>query len=73
MTMLRINAERCKACGYCVLSCPKKALALSDNLNTKGYQMVVVKDEKCNGCGICYTVCPDGVFALVDAERVAAR
>ena len=73
LTKLRIDAERCKACGYCVLACPQKALALSDNLNKKGYRMVVVEAEKCNACGICYTVCPDGVFALVEEERVAVR
>ena len=27
MSKLKIDAERCKSCGYCVASCPKKALS----------------------------------------------
>lgn len=64
MAMLSINIEKCKSCGYCVISCPKKALKLSGCLNNEGYDYVKVDDDKCIKCGICYTVCPDNVFEI---------
>ncbi|MDD5823174.1 MAG: 4Fe-4S binding protein [Firmicutes bacterium] len=66
MATLHINEERCKGCGFCVLSCPKQALSLSKNPNTAGYYYAVSDDEKCIKCGICYTVCPDIVFTITE-------
>lgn len=63
---LKTNIERCKACGFCIRSCAKGALKLSDYLNAAGYHYVVLDEEVCNQCGICYVVCPDGVFEIVD-------
>lgn len=64
MAALHVNVEKCKSCGFCVISCPKKALEISKNLNKAGYEYVVCDDEKCIKCGICYTVCPDMVFEI---------
>jgi len=66
MTALRLRPERCKSCEFCMLACPKEALAISENLNSGGYKYIELDEEKCNGCGICYIVCPDGVFEIVD-------
>lgn len=63
MSKLKIDAERCKSCGYCVASCPKKALSFVRD-EGKLYDTVVVDDEKCIRCGICYRVCPDYVFEI---------
>lgn len=68
MSRLKIYSEGCKACGYCVQSCPKQALSFSERINKKGYPAVEVDQSKCIQCGICYNVCPDYVFELVDEE-----
>ncbi len=57
-----IRKERCKSCKICVHFCPKKALYISDEINSSGYKVVKVSKEKCTGCGICFLVCPDLVF-----------
>jgi len=57
-----VDKERCKACGLCIINCPKNAIDMTSELNSSGYKVVSVEHEKCIGCGICYTVCPDGTF-----------
>lgn len=64
MSKLTIHTKRCKGCGLCIRECPRKALSQTNELNEKGYKIVVVDDEKCVGCGICYEMCPDCVFEL---------
>ena len=66
MAQLHVNAELCKGCGYCVMSCPKKALSLSGEMNKAGYDHVQCDHTKCICCGICYTVCPDMVFEITE-------
>lgn len=58
------DKERCKECGICIHYCPKKAISMTDELNSRGYKHIKVDEENCIGCGICYTVCPDGVFSI---------
>lgn len=66
MSRIKIDKERCKACGICIRECPKKAITLSGELNQKGYKTVTVDDSECIRCGICYYMCPDCVFELVE-------
>ncbi len=57
---VRINAERCKACGLCIHFCPKNALAQGDENNAMGYYVVRLEDDsRCNKCGLCQIICPD--------------
>ncbi|MDD4956997.1 MAG: 4Fe-4S binding protein [Candidatus Omnitrophica bacterium] len=57
---VKIDAEKCKGCVLCVDVCPNGVLALSDKVNKKGMQYVVVEHpEKCTGCGLCAIMCPD--------------
>ena len=54
MPKLVINANFCKACGYCVMFCPKKILKPGEEINAAGYPFVVQTDpESCIGCAIC--------------------
>ena len=62
---LKIHEDRCKGCGYCVASCPRKALFTADGINAKGYAYARVDRKKCVRCGVCYNVCPDYVFEIV--------
>lgn len=60
---VKIIAEYCKACGFCVEFCPTKVLELSTAFNSKGYHPPhVVAAEKCSGCDLCGMYCPD--FAI---------
>lgn len=67
-----VDAERCKGCELCVVSCPQKNLRLTESLNKKGYHPVVFNyhGEKgdCTGCGVCYWVCPD--FAITEIRSL---
>jgi 2-oxoglutarate ferredoxin oxidoreductase subunit delta len=62
-TKISINKDRCKGCGYCTEFCPRDALVMSQEINSKGYTLAVVGDEtKCLGCGLCDVICPE--FAI---------
>lgn len=61
--VVHIDRELCKGCGFCVEFCPKQALALSSEFNSKGYHPpVIVNGEACTGGGLCSAICPD--FAI---------
>ena len=66
MAKLTIDTEHCKGCGLCVLSCPKKILALSDSITNKnGYFILQMLDqEACIGCANCAVMCPDSVITV---------
>ena len=67
-----IQAERCKACGFCVEFCPTKVLALASSFNSKGYHPPeMVAPEKCSGCDLCGMYCPD--FAIFGYKAPAAE
>ncbi|MGB9927794.1 MAG: 4Fe-4S dicluster domain-containing protein [Methanosarcina sp.] len=54
-----INILECKACGRCLLACPKGVLSMSENLNARGYHYIEYKGEGCSGCVSCYYTCPE--------------
>ena len=68
MNKLVIHSDSCKACGYCVVNCPKGALSLTGSINKAGYMTTLVDREKCILCGICYNVCPDYVYEIIEEE-----
>lgn len=60
MNRVKISEERCKGCGFCVISCPRHIISFQKHINAKGYHPVMVRDmDKCTACGVCYQVCPD--------------
>ena len=68
MAEVKIRAESCKSCKYCVHFCPKGVLEVGTQVNSKGYPYVVAAHpEKCIGCAmlgvyIGYTQClPENV------------
>ncbi len=54
-----INIIECKACGRCIVACPKDLLKLSDDLNERGYHYVEYAGKGCTGCANCYYTCPE--------------
>ena len=64
MGKIKINKEKCKGCGLCVIYCPNKLVRISEELNKKGLYTVKFEDhgKKCTGCSVCALMCPD--FAI---------
>jgi electron transfer flavoprotein alpha subunit len=56
--MLRIDPDKCNACGLCVKSCPFGAITVDDEL--------AQANELCTLCGACVNVCPQ---AALEIER----
>jgi NAD-dependent dihydropyrimidine dehydrogenase PreA subunit len=49
---LRINWEKCIACGACISPCPTRALRFRDDWTLE------FNEEKCVACKVCVTACP---------------
>ncbi len=59
-----IDTEKCKGCEVCIPTCPEEVIALSKNVNRKGYRYLETVNENCTGCTNCAIVCPDGVITV---------
>jgi 2-oxoglutarate ferredoxin oxidoreductase subunit delta len=69
MGKITVNENLCKGCGMCVFACPLKIIALTDEINAKGYHPArCVQPEKCIGCCACAFMCPD-VAITVEKNR----
>ena len=62
---VEVNTEQCKGCGVCVVNCPAETLALSKDVNGKGYNYSFpANPDECTGCANCALVCPDTVITV---------
>jgi 2-oxoglutarate ferredoxin oxidoreductase subunit delta len=60
-----VNIDRCKGCEICTVSCPTDTIAMSKEVNGKGYNYAYpANPDLCNGCANCAIVCPDGVITV---------
>lgn len=60
-----VNTERCKGCELCITACPTNVLAMSKQVNSKGYNYAYMENEDaCIGCASCGIVCPDGCITV---------
>jgi 2-oxoglutarate ferredoxin oxidoreductase subunit delta len=60
-----IDTSMCKGCQLCIGFCPKKNIALSTELNSKGYLPAQPDPKKvCNGCGLCALMCPEAAIEV---------
>ena len=41
-----VDTERCKGCGVCVVNCPTQTIALSKEVNSKGYNFLYMENLK---------------------------
>ncbi len=61
---VKIDIETCKGCELCVEACPQESLAMSKEINAKGYHYAVLIEDNCTGCVNCALVCPDAVITV---------
>jgi 2-oxoglutarate ferredoxin oxidoreductase subunit delta len=65
-----VDTEKCKGCSVCVVSCPTKVIALSKEVNSKGYSYAYMQiPEACTGCTSCAQVCPDTVITVYKVKE----
>lgn len=60
-----VDTERCKGCNLCAAACPLDVIALSREVNSKGYNFArQALSDTCIGCASCAIVCPDGCISV---------
>lgn len=65
MPSVSIEKDRCKGCELCNDACPQKILAMSKQINVKGYFFAACSaPEKCIGCMLCAVMCPDCAITI---------
>ncbi len=71
MTEVKINCDRCKGCGLCIVVCPKKNLKMSNDLNQFGNPYAVcISEDECIACCLCTKMCPDWAITIKDDKTV---
>ncbi|UCH61716.1 MAG: 4Fe-4S dicluster domain-containing protein [Fidelibacterota bacterium] len=66
---VEFRTEECKGCELCIEACPQDCLAMSSDLNQKGYHYAVLSADTCTGCINCALVCPDAVITVYQEVR----
>jgi len=70
---VEFDMETCKGCELCVASCPQESLAMSKEINKKGYHYAVLVKDNCTGCVNCALVCPDAVITVYRTRKGSAK
>lgn len=70
---ITVSVETCKGCELCIEACPQDSIALSKQINKKGYHYAVLVQDNCTGCINCALVCPDAVITVYRAKKGTAR
>ena len=68
----KVRIDSCKGCGLCIAYCPRKVLAFSKRINSRGIRYAEpVKINNCVDCGTCYLMCPDAAIEVVELKVLA--
>jgi 2-oxoglutarate ferredoxin oxidoreductase subunit delta len=59
-----VDIERCKGCEVCIPACPEEVIAMTKQVNRKGYHYAMPVNDLCTGCTNCAVVCPDGAITV---------
>jgi 2-oxoglutarate ferredoxin oxidoreductase subunit delta len=66
-----VEVEKCKGCAVCVAACPFDVLALSGQVNSKGYPWAEpLHADACTGCANCAIVCPDSCITVYRQKQL---
>lgn len=61
-----VDPEKCKSCGLCLAACPKHIMKISDQKNSRGFEVAECFDlSQCIGCKACAEICPDAAIEIV--------
>jgi 2-oxoglutarate ferredoxin oxidoreductase subunit delta len=61
---ISIDIEKCKGCELCLIECPQDSIAMSYNINNKGYHYALLAEDTCTGCINCALVCPEAIITV---------
>lgn len=61
-SIVRIDEEKCNACGLCIIACAEGALRIVDG------KAKLVSDKYCDGLGACLGECPEGAITIEERE-----
>ena len=53
---VKVDKEKCTACGVCVDACPTEAIEVDE--------VAKIDEEKCVDCGTCVDECPNEALSL---------
>ncbi|MBN2443039.1 MAG: ferredoxin family protein [Spirochaetales bacterium] len=68
---IKINIDRCKACGLCIEVCTAKAIKMSKKFNKHGYNVPeFLNKEQCSACKLCAIVCPEAAIEIIELVEV---
>ena len=72
--MIVVDGRYCKGCGICVQFCPKHALAISTEINSRGFYVpYFIEGGECTKCRQCELYCPDFAVFIVEEEEDGDR
>ena len=58
-----VDRQVCVACGVCLKTCPKGAIAIYRGCFAQ------VDEEKCVGCGLCARACPASCITVTERSE----
>ena len=65
MAKIKIDKEKCKGCGLCIIYCPRNLIVAAKKINNRGVKPAQFKKEKaCIGCAFCAIICPDNAIEV---------
>jgi NAD-dependent dihydropyrimidine dehydrogenase PreA subunit len=65
MYVIKVDVDKCEACGDCVDACPNELIALVEE-NGKKYAMYTGNPDDCIGCYSCESTCPEGSLTVTE-------